>query len=173
MFSRSFILSALTLFISTQALTQIRCDSVTLYLESAPYSESLQSLVHLLNKEGDYNNALYMLEQQHIYNPEYNTEKNIELKIQLKSKQKESKDCGCEFPERPVWESANGPFGADATSFYEDKQGNYWLGTGSSGGVYFSNDKGQNWEQRNNGIGPWHIADLPWRDAPSPALETH
>ncbi|MFZ5551817.1 MAG: WG repeat-containing protein [Bacteroidota bacterium] len=52
--------------------------------------------------------------------------------------------------------SASGPFGCDATSFYADKDGNYWLGTGSSGGVYFSSDKGKTWEPRLNGTGPVH-----------------
>ena len=139
---------------------QVNCDSVDYYLKGIPKAEHIQSLIHLLNKAGDFSNALYMLEQQHVYNPEHRTMDNIRLKGQIKGQQAMSKDCGCQFPARPVWESADGPFGADATAFYEDDQGNYWLGTGSSGGVYFSSDKGQNWEQRNNGIGPWHIADF-------------
>jgi len=52
--------------------------------------------------------------------------------------------------------SASGPFGCDATAFYIDKSGNYWLGTGSSGGVYRSEDKGKTWNAKNNGIGPVH-----------------
>lgn len=55
------------------------------------------------------------------------------------------------------WNSANGPVGADATSFYYDEEGTYWLGTGSSGGVYRSTDKGKTWIETNNGIGPRHI----------------
>lgn len=55
------------------------------------------------------------------------------------------------------WNSANGPVGADATSFYYDEDGTYWLGTGSSGGVYRSMDKGKTWVETNNGIGPRHI----------------
>ncbi|MEI6349026.1 MAG: hypothetical protein WCP69_13855 [Bacteroidota bacterium] len=55
------------------------------------------------------------------------------------------------------WNPTMGPFGCDATSFYIDGNGNYWLGTGSSGGVYFSKNKGKSWEERNNGIGPVHI----------------
>jgi hypothetical protein len=55
------------------------------------------------------------------------------------------------------WNSANGPVGADATAFYYDEDGTYWLGTGSSGGVYRSMDKGKSWVETNNGIGPRHI----------------
>jgi len=55
------------------------------------------------------------------------------------------------------WNSANGPVGADATAFYYDEEGTYWLGTGSSGGVYRSTDKGKSWIETNNGIGPRHI----------------
>jgi len=55
------------------------------------------------------------------------------------------------------WNSANGPVGADATAFYYDEDGTYWLGTGSSGGVYRSTDKGKTWVETNNGIGPRHI----------------
>jgi hypothetical protein len=55
------------------------------------------------------------------------------------------------------WTSANGPVGADATAFYYDEDGTYWLGTGSSGGVYRSTDQGKSWVETNNGIGPRHI----------------
>ncbi|MFI5204049.1 MAG: hypothetical protein ACHQF2_06085, partial [Flavobacteriales bacterium] len=58
------------------------------------------------------------------------------------------------------WKSLNGPAGADATAFYIDKKGNYWLGTGSSGGVYFSSDKGNTWSPRLKGSGPVHVLDL-------------
>jgi hypothetical protein len=58
------------------------------------------------------------------------------------------------------WTSLNGPTGADATAFYIDKKGNYWLGTGSSGGVYFSSDKGKSWEPRIKGTGPVHVVDM-------------
>ncbi|MFM7023058.1 MAG: hypothetical protein ACKOXB_08770 [Flavobacteriales bacterium] len=47
--------------------------------------------------------------------------------------------------------------GCDATSFYIDESKNYWLGTGSSGGVYFSTDKGKTWTAKNKGIGPVHV----------------
>lgn len=47
--------------------------------------------------------------------------------------------------------------GCDATSFFIDEKGHYWLGTGSSGGVYFSSDKGSTWKTKNKGIGPQHI----------------
>lgn len=64
--------------------------------------------------------------------------------------------------ENPVYSFnlLNGPTGADATAFYCDKKGNYWLGTGSSGGVYFSSDKGLNWTAANQGIGPVHVVLL-------------
>lgn len=55
------------------------------------------------------------------------------------------------------WNSARGPVGADATAFYYDEDGTYWLGTGSSGGVYRSTDKGNSWIETNKGIGPRHI----------------
>ncbi|MBU1719077.1 MAG: WG repeat-containing protein, partial [Bacteroidetes bacterium] len=58
------------------------------------------------------------------------------------------------------WTATAGPVGCDATAFYIDKDGGYWLGTGSSGGVYFSSDKGKKWTERNNGIGPVHIRDM-------------
>ncbi len=160
MFSRLIVFLFLSFFVSKHAFGQVNCDSVNYYLKRVPEAKSIQSLISLLYNGGDFSSALYMLEQQHTYNPEHNTQLNVELMNDLKSLQNESKDCGCKFPVRPVWETSNGPFGADATSFYEDELGNYWLGTGSSGGVYFSKDKGQNWEQRNNGIGPWHIADF-------------
>lgn len=52
---------------------------------------------------------------------------------------------------------SGGPVGADATAFHIDRNGNYWLGTGSSGGVYFSSDKGHSWQEKNEGIGPAHV----------------
>lgn len=55
------------------------------------------------------------------------------------------------------WTSTNGPVGADATAFYYDEDGTYWLGTGSSGGVYTSKDQGKTWVETNKGIGPRHI----------------
>jgi hypothetical protein len=61
------------------------------------------------------------------------------------------------FDLSPAWLSANGPEGADATAFYIDKKGTYWLGTGSSGGVYVSSDAGATWKERNTGIGPVHV----------------
>ncbi len=53
-----------------------------------------------------------------------------------------------------------GPLGADATAFYIDEQQNYWLGTGSSGGVYLSMDQGSSWEVMNEGLGTLHISWL-------------
>ncbi len=57
-----------------------------------------------------------------------------------------------------LWNPAQGPQGADPTAFYEDEQGRYWLGTGSSGGVYRSADKGESWVAINEGIGPAHVS---------------
>jgi hypothetical protein len=59
---------------------------------------------------------------------------------------------------KPEWKETNGLTGCDATAFYVDEKGNYWLGTGSSGGVYFSMNKGKNWTARNKGIGPCHVS---------------
>jgi hypothetical protein len=56
-----------------------------------------------------------------------------------------------------AWNAANGPLGCDATAFYIDKKGDYWLGTGSSGGVYVSSNKGKSWKETNEGIGPVHV----------------
>ncbi|MBX7095515.1 MAG: WG repeat-containing protein, partial [Flavobacteriales bacterium] len=53
--------------------------------------------------------------------------------------------------------SADGPEGGDATAFYMDDHSGYWLGTGSSGGVYYSADRGYSWEMRNEGLGPVHV----------------
>ena len=50
--------------------------------------------------------------------------------------------------------------GCDATSFYIDSKGRYGLGTGSSGGVYLSKDKGQTWCAKNEGIGPVHVSHI-------------
>jgi hypothetical protein len=58
------------------------------------------------------------------------------------------------------WQDTSGPYGCDATSFFVDKSGNYWLGTGSSGGVYFSGNMGKSWKPRNNGIGPVHVSQI-------------
>lgn len=54
------------------------------------------------------------------------------------------------------WKSSQGPIGCDATAFFIDKKGNYWLGTGSSGGVFYSSNNGKSWKMKNNGIGPIH-----------------
>lgn len=62
------------------------------------------------------------------------------------------------------WSSLDGPPGADATALSIDKKGNYWLGTGSSGGVYYSADKGSSWEPRLKGLGPMHVNGLFWRN---------
>lgn len=62
------------------------------------------------------------------------------------------------FAQSSNWMPTNGPLGADATAFYIDGNGNYWLGTGSSGGVYRSTDKGQSWEPFNGGIGTAHVS---------------
>lgn len=61
------------------------------------------------------------------------------------------------------WKSGNGPPGADATSFAIDNKGNYWLGTGSSGGVYKSSDKGNTWKPYLDGLGALHIVALLWQ----------
>jgi hypothetical protein len=68
----------------------------------------------------------------------------------------------CQFAlsQNHQWLPTKGPQGCDATSFFVDKKGNYWLGTGSSGGVYFSKNKGKTWEARNNRIGPVHVAHI-------------
>jgi len=58
------------------------------------------------------------------------------------------------------WKSAGGPPGCDATAFYLDKKGTYWLGTGSSGGIYCSSDHGKSWQVRNRGITPVHIVRI-------------
>jgi antitoxin component YwqK of YwqJK toxin-antitoxin module len=55
------------------------------------------------------------------------------------------------------WKNTNGPEGCDPTSFYLDKNGKWWLGTGSSGGVYTSTNKGKTWTAFNKGIGPVHV----------------
>lgn len=59
-----------------------------------------------------------------------------------------------------VFRSLEGPPGADATAFTIDRKGNYWLGTGSSGGVYFSKDRGNTWTPRLKGLGAMHITAL-------------
>lgn len=61
------------------------------------------------------------------------------------------------------WTSLQGPLGADATSFTKDDRGNYWLGTGSSGGVYFSSNKGNSWKPVLKGLGAMHIPALLWQ----------
>jgi hypothetical protein len=38
-----------------------------------------------------------------------------------------------QFAPNYKWQDTSGPYGCDATSFFVDKAGNYWLGTGSSG----------------------------------------
>jgi len=58
------------------------------------------------------------------------------------------------------WIDSGGPEGADATAFHIDPDGNYWLGTGSSGGVYVSADKGESWIAVNHGIGPVHVLSI-------------
>ncbi|MFI5205267.1 MAG: WD40/YVTN/BNR-like repeat-containing protein, partial [Flavobacteriales bacterium] len=59
-----------------------------------------------------------------------------------------------------TWKPLNGPVGADVTAFYVDKKGGYWLGTGSSGGVFYSSDKGKTWSPRINGTGPVHVLNF-------------
>jgi hypothetical protein len=50
----------------------------------------------------------------------------------------------------------NGLKGFDATYYYRDSKGYYWLGTGSSGGIFLNNGSGQ-WKAYNNPFGPAHI----------------
>ena len=52
--------------------------------------------------------------------------------------------------------SLNGPEGCDATYFYKSKVG-FWLGTGSSGGIFFSNKIYNSWKPFNDPFGPAHI----------------
>jgi hypothetical protein len=59
-----------------------------------------------------------------------------------------------------TWSSLEGPLGADATAFTIDDKGNYWLGTGSSGGVYFSKDRGNTWNPMLKGMGAMHVSAL-------------
>ncbi|HEX6916143.1 MAG TPA: hypothetical protein VF145_12930 [Chitinophagaceae bacterium] len=59
-----------------------------------------------------------------------------------------------------TWEGMQGPPGADATAFTIDENGDYWLGTGSSGGVYVSQDRGQRWKPVLKGLGAMHITAL-------------
>jgi hypothetical protein len=63
-------------------------------------------------------------------------------------------------PANEQWLPTQGPEGADATAFYIDKKGGYWLGTGSSGGVYFSSNQGKSWKEKNKGIGPVHVKSM-------------
>jgi hypothetical protein len=95
-----------------------------------------------------------------LYYYEYQTEKIIN-----KSTAFENSTYGKSFiAERQLnvekWNFIPGLEGCDATAFYVDEKENYWLGTGSSGGVYFSKDKGQHWAERNKGIGPSHVSLL-------------
>ena len=55
------------------------------------------------------------------------------------------------------WDTLNGPEGGDVTSFYIDSNNIYWLGTGSSGGIYISKDNGITWLINNKGIGISHV----------------
>lgn len=52
--------------------------------------------------------------------------------------------------------SLNGPEGCDATYFFAAKNG-YWLGTGSSGGIFFNTELNAKWKCMNNPFGPAHI----------------
>jgi len=60
--------------------------------------------------------------------------------------------------------SMYGPPGGEVTSFLNDSYGNYWIGTGSSGGIYLSNDKGNNWKPVNKNIGVSHIFEIIEKD---------
>lgn len=62
--------------------------------------------------------------------------------------------------ENKKWKSLKGPETCDATAFYVDSLGTYWLGTGSSGGVFKSNNDGASWKALNKGIGPVHVEFL-------------
>ncbi|MBC7863783.1 MAG: WG repeat-containing protein, partial [Bacteroidia bacterium] len=62
--------------------------------------------------------------------------------------------------EKAEWISEKGPFGCDATTFMIDKDGTWWLGTGSSGGVFISKDKGKSWTDMYKGMGPVHVTNL-------------
>jgi len=50
----------------------------------------------------------------------------------------------------------NGPFGADVTYFFKSKT-EYWIGTGSSGGIFHSKSLSSSWVPCNNPFGPAHI----------------
>lgn len=63
-----------------------------------------------------------------------------------------------------TWKSARGPLGSNATAFYIDEQGTYWLGTGPNGGVYSSQDQGSSWQEANQGLEPRHITWLGKKD---------
>ncbi|UKN03144.1 hypothetical protein K6119_06405 [Paracrocinitomix mangrovi] len=138
---------------------QDKCSKIDHYLSQAPEFNSIQNLIDELVLLEDYKSALYFIEQQRLLNPNEMSDTNEKLYQEIKRKLDQSKDCGCDF-KLGNYQAANGPQGADATAFYEDNDGNYWMGTGSSGGVYFSSNKGKSWKVKNNGIGPWHIVDF-------------
>ncbi len=141
-----------------------KCEIVLCQISQLPNEKAFDNVIAFFIEEEDYKEALHYLNQKILYHPEsvhWRKEKHpddeYELKEIIESKLVNSKSCGCILPERAEWISSEGPLGADATAFLKDSRGNYWLGTGSSGGVYFSNNKGKSWEMRNQGIGPWHI----------------
>jgi hypothetical protein len=57
----------------------------------------------------------------------------------------------------PEWNSTKGLNDEAVTAFFEDDNGNYWIGSGAKGGVLFSSDKGKTWEKKDKGLGNVHV----------------
>lgn len=137
-----------------------KCDTIDAYFKEIPSAKGFDNLAYQLLDLEDYESAVYILTQKSLYFPDHEVELTKEMIEETVDMLDVSVPCNCDVLKKPVWKSSNGPIGADATSFYLDKKGSYWLGTGSSGGMYYSSNKGKSWEERNKGIGPWHIVNI-------------
>jgi len=144
------------------------CQQIQELYSKLPNEKAFVELIDYFYYNQHIKEALYYLEQKIIFFPNANSYSflsneemdDYEYKHEILQELEFDEKCDCDLPKRPTWIDSEGPFGADATSFLKDKKGNYWLGTGSSGGVYYSNNKGKSWTPRNKGIGPWHIYDI-------------
>ncbi len=153
---KAILLAALVVPVVLRA--QVNCDELTAQFRELPDEKTFLPLIEKLSSLKYYDQAARLAHEHLQYHPGHETSKYIYLRDRYRDlAKKENAVCPCKFTETNTWISSNGPSGADATAFYQDEKGNYWLGTGSSGGVYYSADQGKTWTARNKGIGPWHI----------------